>query len=138
MVLYKKLDLKQVCILAQALAKKCRSRDVVVGFSGVLGSGKTSFIKEFGKTLGVRNIKSPSFIVMAAHRVKKRDFYHLDFYRLNQVKQLSHLGIDDLIKSRNRIMVIEWVEKFPKIKKACDINITITINKDKTRNVKII
>lgn len=137
MVLYKKLDLKQISFLAQTFARECRSKDMIIGFSGVLGSGKTAFIKEFGKALGVKSIKSPSFIVMATHKIKHKYFYHLDLYRLNQVKQLNHLGIEELIKSKNRIMVIEWVEKFPKIKKVCDLNIIITINKDKTRNVKI-
>jgi tRNA threonylcarbamoyl adenosine modification protein YjeE len=137
MVLYKKLDLKQVCLLAQAFAKEYRNKDMIVGFSGVLGSGKTTFIKEVGKTLGVKKIKSPSFIVMAAHKARGKYFYHLDLYRLNQARQLDHLGVKELFESKNRIIVIEWVEKFPKIKKICDVNITITINKDKTRNVKI-
>ncbi|MBI3952677.1 MAG: tRNA (adenosine(37)-N6)-threonylcarbamoyltransferase complex ATPase subunit type 1 TsaE [Candidatus Doudnabacteria bacterium] len=138
MEIYRKLNLAGFRKLAYGLAAKNKQRDLVIGLSGVLGSGKTAFIKAFAKKLGLRHIKSPSFIIMAAHKLPhNRRFYHLDLYRIKHIKELSGVGLEEIIKSRNRIVMIEWIDKFPKLKKQCKLLIQIEITNVNERSVKI-
>jgi tRNA threonylcarbamoyladenosine biosynthesis protein TsaE len=137
MKIQKNLDILQFENLADKFGASIKNKNLVIGFTGELGSGKTAFIKVLGRTFGIKKIKSPSFIVLATYRMKHKSFYHLDLYRLNHIKQLEPLGLTELIQSKNRIIAIEWVEKFPSLKKICDVIVKISINKDQTRNVQI-
>lgn len=133
----KNLDLHRVQKLAQDLAKKYRNKDVVIGLSGPLGAGKTAFVKAFASSLGIKRIKSPTFIVGNRYNLKNQHLYHYDFYRLHNQKQLIPLDFAEILTSPNRILLIEWVEKFPTIAKKCDLNLTFEITGKNLRNVTI-
>ena len=137
MVKHVKLDLSRLRSLAQALAKDMDKSNAVVGLIGQLGSGKTTFSKFIGSTLGSRNIKSPTFTVISEHKTKsKKTLYHIDLYRLYRSDQLKDLGLDEIISSKNRIVLIEWADRFPKVLKKCNMIIHFKIIGDK-RNVLV-
>jgi tRNA threonylcarbamoyladenosine biosynthesis protein TsaE len=138
MSLLKNLTETQVKDLAFDLGLEFKGKDVAIGLSGDLGAGKTTFSKNFAKALGIKKLKSPTFIVVAEYQLKKRKLYHADFYRLAHLDQLQALGMSDMLTSTNRIVLIEWVEKFPPIKKQCDIIIEFKIKENNKRDVKII
>jgi tRNA threonylcarbamoyladenosine biosynthesis protein TsaE len=125
---YRDLSLKQVEKLASELASEFKTKGVIIGLIGNLGAGKTTFAKAFAKALGVKTLKSPTFIVSQRYTLKNRFLYHLDFYRLEKEKQLTPLGLDEL-QIRPNIVLIEWVDKFPKIARKCDILINFEVNK---------
>lgn len=127
----------QIKQLAKFFAKKFIKKDVVIGLNGELGSGKTAFAKSFGEALGIKSIKSPTFIIGTRHRFQDRFLYHYDFYRLDHARQLTVLGFDEILKQNHRIVLIEWVEKFPKIANKCDFVITFKITDKNLRNVTI-
>lgn len=129
--------LTDVRALATKLAKRYAKRDVVIGLSGNLGSGKTTFTKEFAKALGIHRVKSPTFVIGSRYKLPGRLLYHYDFYRLHSAKQLTDLGFDEILKQHNRIVLIEWVEKMPKIKKQCDLVIKFKVAGINLRNVEI-
>ena len=132
------LNLKQLKQLAANMGRKNRNKDLLLGFSGQLGSGKTTFIKAFAAGLGVKKIKSPTFIIMASYQTPgKRRFYHLDFYRIRRISELKSLGFGEILASRKRIIVIEWIDKFPKLAKKCNILARLDIISKNTRNVQI-
>ena len=87
----------------------------IVALTGNLGSGKTTFVQGFAKSLGIKkNIISPTFILMRTYKAKKRKtLYHLDLYRLesNLESEIENLGVKDIWKEKNNILVIEWAEK---------------------------
>lgn len=132
-----KLTLDSVRKLAADYAKKYRGKDVIIGLTGNLGAGKTVFAKAFGAALGIKKIKSPTFIIVSNYVIGKQKLFHFDFYRLHRPEQLDHLGFDEIIQSKNRIMLIEWVDKFPEIAKKCDLIINFKIVDNKTRDVQI-
>ena len=87
----------------------------VIALSGDLGSGKTTFVQGFVRSLGInKKIISPTFILMRTYKAKKKKvLYHLDLYRLesNFEKEIENLGIKDIWKEEKNILVIEWAEK---------------------------
>lgn len=96
-------------ILAQEI-KRTHSL-TVLGLTGDLGSGKTTFIKGLIKGLGVRQkITSPTFLIMKKFLVnKKRSVYHVDAYRINKTNLLK-LGFKKALKSPN-VVVVEWADR---------------------------
>lgn len=137
MICIKNLNLTEVRKLAQSLGQVCRNRNFVIGFIGPLGAGKTTFIKNFGKSFGIKKIKSPSFLVMNSYKFRNDKFYHFDFYRLKNILELEHLGFWEIMNEKNRTVVIEWVDNLPKVKRCCDFIIKLEIQKNNQRNVTI-
>ena len=134
----KNLNLEQVKNLAVKLAQEHIKKDLVIGLVGPLGSGKTTFTKSFAKELKINSIKSPTFIVTATHFLKPdKKFYHVDLYRLNKKSDLNNIGIEEILNEKKRIALIEWADKFPSVKKQCDLIIEFKLIDSKTRNVTI-
>src|SRR5687768_8700262 len=130
------LALPEVKKLASVLASHLKSQGAVIGLTGNLGSGKTTFAKAFLKKLGINEGKSPTFVISHQYRQNSRLVCHLDFYRLNREADLRPLGMAELMSGRN-IVIMEWVDKFPKIKKHCDIVISFKIKRLNKRDVII-
>jgi tRNA threonylcarbamoyladenosine biosynthesis protein TsaE len=122
-------SIKQTYNIAQELAKKILKKNfgskkaVVIGLSGDLGSGKTTFVQGFAKSLGIKEkIVSPTFVIMRKSEItnlkKFKNLYHLDAYRIDTPKEIIDLGWKDIINEPKNIILAEWAEKiktiFPK------------------------
>lgn len=117
------LEFKEV---AKEISKNLKVGDIVI-LNGDLGAGKTTFVKEVGKTLGVKKeITSPTFTFMKEY-VGKYNIYHFDLYRVSSEEEIYELGLHDYLY-KDGICFIEW-NKFENINKK-----TITINIKKTEN----
>jgi tRNA threonylcarbamoyladenosine biosynthesis protein TsaE len=133
----KNMSLRQVQDLAMQMGKKAKSKQIVIGLSGDLGSGKTTFAKSFAKALGISRIKSPTFIVMATYRTRNNTLHHLDLYRLNHIDQLQDLAIQEILSTPKNVVLIEWVDKFQKLEKLCDVIVRFTTKEHNLRDVSI-
>ncbi len=92
--------------LANYLAPLLKKGDIITLF-GDLGSGKTFFVKQLGKALGIaEEIDSPSFVLMKEYSGGRLPLYHLDLYRLKKEAELYDLGLFDILDKG--ITVIEW------------------------------
>ncbi|MCX6806745.1 MAG: tRNA (adenosine(37)-N6)-threonylcarbamoyltransferase complex ATPase subunit type 1 TsaE [Candidatus Berkelbacteria bacterium] len=129
---------------SQKLAKKLKGGEII-GLSGDLGSGKTTFAKGLAKGLGIKEtITSPTFVLVKIYpltsSLKPLSLVHIDLYRLKNIKDIKELGLEDYLKKQNYICVIEWPEKIKQeLFKLSDNVIWITfkyIDKD-TREIKI-
>ncbi len=88
----------------------------VIALVGDLGSGKTTFTKSIAKAIGVtQEIISPTFIIHREYLIpnSKSYLHHLDLYRLDHEFELDEIGIKNLMKNQN-VIVIEWADKFRK------------------------
>ena len=88
----------------------------VIALVGDLGSGKTTFTKSIAKAIGVtQEIISPTFIIHREYLIpnSKSYLHHLDLYRLDHEFELDEVGIKNLMKNQN-VIVIEWADKFRK------------------------
>ncbi|MEN6444857.1 MAG: tRNA (adenosine(37)-N6)-threonylcarbamoyltransferase complex ATPase subunit type 1 TsaE [Candidatus Cloacimonas sp.] len=92
--------------LAYKIAPFLKKGDIIT-LSGDLGSGKTFFVKQLGKALGIADeIDSPSFVMLKEYLSGAIPLYHLDLYRLKNKDELFDLGIFDILDQG--ITVIEW------------------------------
>ena len=117
---------KQTRKLGEAFAKEIKKYGhgktaVVLGLSGNLGGGKTTFLQGFAKGLGIKEkVLSPTFVIMK----KFKNFYHIDCYRLKNEKDILELGFEKIIAEPKNIVAVEWPERIKKVlpKNAISIN----------------
>ncbi len=111
--------------IALKLAKKEQGR--VFALTGELGAGKTIFVQGFAKGLGItEKIISPTFVLIRQHKIPntKKVLFHIDLYR---IKDVSGLGLPEILSDPNNVVLIEWAEK---IKELPENSIKIKITKD--------
>ena len=75
----------------------------VILFHGEMGAGKTTFIKQLAKELGVTEAtSSPTFsLVNEYHTTNNQIVYHFDFYRLKNEVEALDMGVDEYLYSGN-------------------------------------
>lgn len=83
---------------------------VMILLTGDVGAGKTTFVRELLKSLGVNNVASPTF---ALHHEYKGKFKidHFDFYRMESESELENTGFWDLMEEPKGFVIIEWPDK---------------------------
>ena len=87
----------------------------VVGLKGTLGAGKTTLIKSFMDSLGVKeNITSPTFNIVKTYRLEKLRVFHVDLYRLSSIHEF--LDLDLPLKEEDTLFFIEWYDMIPESK----------------------
>lgn len=83
--------------------------------SGPLGAGKTQLIKGIARGLGYDGpVTSPTFVLINEYRADAAHqwvpIYHVDLYRLDGVRELSTIGLDELLMTEG-VCLIEWPER---------------------------
>lgn len=105
--------------------QKAKDKAFVMGLEGDLGGGKTTFLQGFAKGLGIKKkILSPTFVILKrfkiptqsnAYALRPKVFIHIDCYRIKKIKELSELGLKEIIASPKNVVAIEWAEKIKEI-----------------------
>lgn len=131
-MIYKTNSAKETQKLAEKIAKEFKNKGGIIALIGDLGAGKTTFVQGFAKTLGIKDkIISPTFVLIRQHKIPRSNkiLFHLDLYRLNSLNEALQIGIEDLLKSEDFIL-IEWAEKINKLlpKKTYYINFELLRN----------
>lgn len=88
------------------------TKERIILLEGDLGSGKTTFAKGFCEYFGIRDVTSPTFVIMKKYEIKNENFdylYHIDCYRAET--DLQEIGIKEILDNNNGIVIIEWPEK---------------------------
>lgn len=134
---YRNLTLAGVRQLARQLYKQSGPQRRIFGLVGTLGAGKTTFVKALAETMGIKDAKSPTFVIVHCYRKAKKSLYHIDLYRLEKTRQLAPLELDEILADPEGLVAIEWIDKFPSLAKKCHMIITFEITKDNKRNVTI-
>ena len=98
--------------IGEHLAKKLIAGDVVALY-GNLGAGKTTLVKGIARGLGVKpedQVSSPTYVVIHEYRGKKLKLYHLDWYRLKNVRGVDEALAEECFYSKG-ITLVEWPER---------------------------
>src|SRR3989344_6375005 len=89
----------------------------VLGLRGDLGAGKTTLAQGIARELGViEHVTSPTFILERIYKLglpeaKWERLVHIDAYRLDDEKELKHLGWQALLADPANLILIEWPER---------------------------
>ena len=98
--------------LGRELSKRIHAPQLVL-LVGDLGTGKTTLAKGLIEGLGAArsdDVLSPTFSLIHEYEGNPK-VYHIDLYRLDRVRELETLGLEDLWEE-NAVVLIEWGEKF--------------------------
>lgn len=106
---------------------------------GEIGAGKTTFVKAFLSNWGLDNlVSSPTFTIMNEYKNDKIRVFHFDFYRLNTIKEIQEIGLEEFISIADYVF-IEWPELASPLLNIPCITIEIKIgNTEESREFNII
>jgi tRNA threonylcarbamoyladenosine biosynthesis protein TsaE len=103
------------------------SPPLIVLLCGDLGAGKTTLVKGIAEGFGAaraEDVTSPTFTLVHEYRGPHITLYHIDLYRIDTQRDLETLGLDDLL-APNSVLLIEWGEKFPRLQRDRNVEITL-------------
>jgi tRNA threonylcarbamoyladenosine biosynthesis protein TsaE len=72
------------------------------------------------------------------YRSPRANLYHIDLYRIDTQRELETLGLDDLRADGNGILLIEWGEKFPRLVRERDVEISLERQGENARKITIL
>ncbi len=108
--IFKSRSLEETKKIAANLAKEIltKKKTTLLFFCGDMGSGKTTFIKALGESLGVKEkITSPTFVGQNEYYSSKLPLVHIDAYQ----SQLDYGDLNELIEEKlPKVIAIEWTE----------------------------
>ena len=81
---------------ASQILKYVESKNIL--FSGEMGSGKTTLIKELVKQLGSKDrVSSPTFSLVNEYEGITNSVYHFDFYRIEDEQEAYDMGFENIL-----------------------------------------
>jgi tRNA threonylcarbamoyladenosine biosynthesis protein TsaE len=84
---------------------------LVVALRGELGAGKTTLAQAICRGLGVTDdVTSPTYAIAHAYVGRSGPVYHLDLYRLNDERDLTNVGWDDILDAGG-VVLVEWPDR---------------------------
>lgn len=113
----------------------------LVTLSGELGAGKTTFTKAVASALGVsETVTSPTFVLekiysLGGETPKFARLVHIDAYRLETGADLAPLEFDELMRSEENLILLEWPEKVSDALPQPAVSISITVESDGSRTI---
>lgn len=87
----------------------------VIALCGGLGVGKTCWTRGLVAGLGAcAAVTSPTFALVHEYPDGRLPVFHLDFYRLENSRDLIALGWDEYLDA-DGVIIAEWADKFPEL-----------------------
>lgn len=106
---------------------------------GDLGAGKTTLVKGIAaafEAAAEEDVTSPTFTLVHEYRGPRATLYHIDLYRVDTPRELETLALDDL-RSENSLLLIEWGEKFPRLLRERDVEISLERKGESGRRIRL-
>lgn len=114
--------------------------NTVFAFSAPMGAGKTTFISEICRALGVDSddISSPTFSIINEYRSDTTGelIYHFDCYRLENTEEALDMGVEDYFES-GAVCLIEWPEIIEPLLPGDTVPVSIEQREDGSRVIRI-
>jgi tRNA threonylcarbamoyladenosine biosynthesis protein TsaE len=129
---------EQTIALGRSLAELLVPPKLVL-LRGQLGAGKTTLVKgiaEGFQAASSDDVTSPTFTLVHEYRGPEVSVFHIDLYRIDTLRELETLGLDDLI-SENSILLIEWGDKFARFEHERDVEIVLERISENERRVRV-
>ena len=110
----------------------------VVALYGQMGAGKTSLVYAICETLGVRDaVSSPTFSLINEYEIPAGGkIVHIDLYRIRDEEEALQAGMEDVLFS-GAWCFVEWPERAPGIFPEDTLHVTLSVNEDQSRTIRI-
>lgn len=115
-----------------------RAEGVLIGLTGDLGAGKTTFVQGFVEGLpGGRGlyVTSPTFAIVQQYGTVP-PVRHLDLYRISTLAELEAIGYRDLYFSPG-FTLVEWIERVPAALPAEWMEIRLAVDPSDVREIDV-
>ena len=129
---------EETIAFGQTLAKLLTPPKLVL-LRGDLGAGKTTLVKGIAAAFDAaseEDVTSPTFTLIHEYLGPRAILYHIDLYRIDTPRELDTLALDDL-RSENSILLIEWGEKFPRLVRDRDVEISLERQGESERRITV-
>lgn len=127
--------------VAEIVARFHLDKARIISLKGDLGAGKTTFSKMFGEVIGVKeSIQSPTFVLMKFYDVSFGHFkkmVHIDAYRIESDEEILRLGLAEILKNKENLVLIEWPERIESLIPENTLEIVFTHIDEDTREVHV-
>lgn len=128
-----------VAILSSPVSTE-KERATVLLLEGDLGAGKTTFTKELAGALGIpkEEVHSPTFILKKEYGASHSHFkklVHVDAYRFTHPDEAKVLRLEDDLRNKDALVVVEWPSKMSYI--AGDMEICFQVQDEDTRKITL-
>jgi tRNA threonylcarbamoyladenosine biosynthesis protein TsaE len=104
---------------------------------GDLGAGKTTLVKGIAagfEAAAEEDVTSPTFTLVHEYRGPRAKLFHIDLYRIDTQRELETLALDDL-RSDDSVLLIEWGEKFQRLLRERDVEISLQRDGESGRRI---
>jgi tRNA threonylcarbamoyladenosine biosynthesis protein TsaE len=115
---------------------------LVVGLSGGLGAGKTTWVRAMLTGLGYRGrVPSPTYTLVEHYLLDTLTLVHVDLYRLSSAggsaanDDLESLGLRDWLADDRAWLLVEWPERAPTLAESLDLLIAFDLAGERRREV---
>ena len=103
-------DINEIDKVSKIIIELIKQKNKVL-FSGPIGSGKTTLIKNVMHNLGFneQHVSSPTFSIINEYALDYKMIYHMDLYRIKKKDELYEIGFEEYLRNGN-LCLIEWPE----------------------------
>jgi tRNA threonylcarbamoyladenosine biosynthesis protein TsaE len=130
---------EETIALGRTLAEMLAPPKLVL-LRGDLGAGKTTLVKGIAaafEAAAEEDVTSPTFTLVHEYRGPRANLYHIDLYRIDTQRELETLALDD-VRTKDSVLLIEWGEKFPRLLRERDVEISLERVSENGRKIKIV
>lgn len=110
----------------------------IFAFYGEMGAGKTTFIKQLTKSMGIEDeASSPTYgFVNEYYSPYYGKIYHFDCYRLQSEEEAYDIGIEEYLYEEVYTF-IEWPEKIDNLLPENTVCVKITVDTSNERIIEV-
>ena len=130
---------QETMALGRKLAPALKSARMVI-LRGELGAGKTTLVKGIAEGLQAASqddVTSPTFTLVHEFRGPDVNLFHVDLYRVDTLRELDTLGLDELFAEDGNLVLLEWGEKFPRFVRERDVEICLERVGEEERKIRV-
>ena len=122
--------------VAVAWRHGCAGLALSVGLRGVLGAGKTAWVRAMLRGLGYSGrVPSPTYTLMEVYEIDDISLIHIDFYRISDDRELEQLGLRDWLGRPGCWLLAEWPQRLPGWLAGCDVVVELRIDAAQARRL---
>ena len=123
--------------VAETILQQLGNR-TVVAFSGEMGAGKTTLIREIVALKGSDDtVTSPTFALVNHYSTEQEEsIFHFDFYRIERPEEAFDFGYEEYFYSGN-LCLVEWPEKIEALLPEEAMIVRITVESETERLFQI-